>query len=303
MARPSKSLVGILTHLRDAAVAGLFLLAITPLILLPVDRAVALAGRVGRAALPWLPASRRIHDNLALVRADIEPARARALVADVGDNFMRTLAEYIRLPTLAAMPERRDVEGMDHLTTAVAHGRGAIIVSAHFGNWEMLRLAARDAGIEVGIIYRAFNNASFDWLAMLRIRSAGEPVLHKGRDGLRDMLAVLRRGGVMLVLLDQHMSRGEPLPFLGRPALTPTAIAALCRRSGATLITARATRRADGVSFAIRFEPPIAGGDPVAMTAEMNERIGHWVDQHPGQWFWLHRRWRGGAGETVDAAA
>lgn len=276
----------------DAAITGLLAIAILPLLVLPVDRALALAGAVGRRFLPLLPARRRIERNLALVWPNLGPERTRQLVAAVGDSFTRTLAEYIRLPTLAAMPARRRVEGLDHLKNAVAAGHGAVIVSAHFGNWEMIRLAARDAGVDVGIIYRAFNNRSFDRLAMLRIRAAGEPVLHKGRQGLRDMLALLRRGGVILVLMDQHMTRGAPLPFLGRPALTPTAIPAMCKRSGSVLLPARATRSEDGKTFDVCFEAPITAGDAKDMTAEVNRRIEAWVTHRPEQWFWLHRRWR-----------
>lgn len=292
MAPLSRRLSRTVRRVSDAAIAGLFVVTILPLLVLPVGRAVALAGMAGRFLLPLLPARRRAERNLALIWPDFGPKRTRRLIAAVGDNFGRTIAEYIRLPALAAMPERRRVEGLDNLKDAVAAGRGAVIASAHFGNWEMIRLAARDAGIEVGIIYRAFNNRSFDRLVMLRIRVAGEPVLHKGRQGLREMLALLREGGVILVLMDQHMTSGAPLPFLGRPALTATAIPAMCKRSGAVLLPASATRSDDGTTFDIRFEAPIAAADAKEMTAEVNRRIETWVVDRPAQWFWLHRRWR-----------
>jgi KDO2-lipid IV(A) lauroyltransferase len=294
MARPSLLENPWPRRLRDAAVTGLFVAVVAPFLLLPVDRVTRLAGAAGRAVLPLLPARRRIEGNLALVWPTRDKAADRALIAEVGETFARTIMEYIRLPTLAAMPERRRVSGADGLLAAVAAGRGVVIVSAHLGNWEMIRLAARDLGVEVGIIYRAFNNESFDRVAMLRIRAAGEPVLHKGREGQRGMLALLRRGGVLLVLMDQHGTGGLPAPFLGRPALTITAIPKLCLRSGAVLLPARALRDADGMHFDVRFEAPLTGDDPDEMTREINRRIERWVCERPGQWFWLHRRWRPG---------
>jgi KDO2-lipid IV(A) lauroyltransferase len=92
--------------------------------------------------------------------------------------------------------------------------------------------------------------------------------------------------------MDQHMTTGAPLPFLGRPALTATAIPAMCKRSGAVLLPASATRSDDGTRFDIRFEAPITAGDATEMTAAVNRRFEAWVADRPAQWFWLHRRWR-----------
>ena len=276
----------------DTVLAGLFVAVVSPLLLLPADRMIALFGRLGRWALPRVPSGRRVARNLARVRPGLAADAVRALQAEVGDNFGRVLAEYIRMPDLLRRPERRHVEGIEHLAAARDAGRGAVIASAHIGNWEQIRLAAAEAGIPVALIYRAFNNAAFDAVSRWRIHMAGEPVLHKGRAGMREMLAHLKRGGVILVLMDQHAGGGAMLPFLGHPAATATAIPALCLRTGAALVPARAIRQADGLSFRVSFEPPVPPDDAVAMTAAVNDRIGAWIGETPGQWFWLHRRWR-----------
>jgi KDO2-lipid IV(A) lauroyltransferase len=283
---------GALGKLRDATEGAAFFLAILPFLAIPADWMIRAFGGVGRTLLPRTPFARRIHANIDLVRPGWDAAAHGRIAAAVGDNFGRTLAEYIRMPSVAARPERRRAEGLEHLTQAMAAGRGAVLISAHFGNWEAARLVARDAGIEVGIIYRAFNNRWFDKLSMLRIRRAGEPVLHKGKTGSREMLKHLRRGGAMLVLIDQRASGQPLLPFLGRPARTPAAVAALCARTGAALIPVRARRDATGLGFDIRFEPPVETGEPEAMTTAVNDRISAWIEEDPGQWFWLHDRWR-----------
>jgi KDO2-lipid IV(A) lauroyltransferase len=284
----------------EAVSTALFLAAVAPWLLLPADWTIRAFGAVGGWVLPRIASGRRVARNLARVRPGTPPAAVRALQQAVGDHFGRVLAEYIRLDSLVHRPERRHVDGLEHLKAAVAAGRGVVIASAHIGHWEMIRLAAADHGIPVAIIYRAFNNRSFDHVSQWRIRVGGEPVLHKGRPGMRAMLAHLKAGGVILVLMDQHSSGGAMLPFLGHRAATATAIPALCQRSGAALLPARALRQPDGVSFDVIFEAPLAVEDPLAMTAAMNARISAWIDETPGQWFWLHRRWRSAADQSAD---
>jgi KDO2-lipid IV(A) lauroyltransferase len=95
-----------------------------------------------------------------------------------------------------------------------------------------------------------------------------------------------------MVLLDQRATGAPALPFMGRPAETASAVAALCARTGSALIPVSAQRDATGLGFDICFEPEIPKADAEGMTAAVNERIGAWVDAAPGQWFWLHNRWR-----------
>jgi KDO2-lipid IV(A) lauroyltransferase len=270
--------------------AALFVMALLPAVLLPYRAGVGLYGWLGRTLLPLTPFARRISDNLALVGAPWSP---RAVAAGVGDNFLRTLVEYGRLNDLTARPGLRRTQGVEHLRAAMAQGRGAVLVSAHYGNWEVIRLAARDAGIEVGIIYRAFNNPVFDRMAFYNAGRAGKPVMRKGRAGQRDMLRHLKGGGAILILLDQRLGDGVELDFLGAPTRTSVAVAALAQRLGAALIPAVARRRDDGLSFDVTFEPPVTAPTPEATMAAINARFGAWITAAPGQWFWLHRRWKG----------
>ncbi|MFN3615810.1 MAG: lysophospholipid acyltransferase family protein [Rubrimonas sp.] len=280
----------------DLALSVLMLAALAPALAAPYAAAVRTAGALGRFLLPRTPFAARIAENVALVRPDLQP---RAVAAAGGDNFGRQIVEFARMSDFAARPALRRATGLEHLRAAAAAGRGALIVSAHFGNWDAIRLAARDAGVEVGIIYRRFNNPVFDWLARTRIRRAGGPVLWKGLPGQKAMLRRLRQGGAILVLLDQRLGGGPTLPFLGRPAQTAGAVAAMALKSGVPLIPAVAVRAADGVSFDVTFEPPVQAPDADAAMRAIHDRYAAWIDAAPGQWFWLHRRWKG-VGENED---
>jgi KDO2-lipid IV(A) lauroyltransferase len=274
----------------DLLETAAFVASMLPALVLPYRAAVGFYGMVGRILLPLTPITRRISDNLAIVDM---PLDARRLAAQVGDNFMRTMIEYARMRSFANRSQLRRAHGVERLQAAVAHGRGVVLVSAHYGNWEAIRLAAREAGVEVGLIYRSFNNAFFDRLARGSTVMAGEPVMHKGKAGQREMLRLLRGGGAILILLDQRLGDGVDLDFLGRPARTTTAVAALAQRMGAPLMPAVARRREDGLSFDVTFEDPVAAKDPQAAMAAINARFGAWIADAPGQWFWLHRRWKG----------
>jgi KDO2-lipid IV(A) lauroyltransferase len=258
----------------------------------PTGRLIRGASWLGALAGRRLPmARRRIDANLALVRRDMS-ARARAdLAAEVGAGLFMTGVEYLRLDELAARPGIMEVEGAEHVAEALAAGRAIIFVTAHFGAWDFIRLAARALGAETAIIYRAFNNPAFDAFSQSRIAVAGEPVLHKGAGGSRRLLRHIARGGAALILVDQRQTASPLISFLGRDAETATAAADLALRFNAALIPARVRRIEAGARYDVRFEAPVAAGDPVAMMAEVNARISAWIDADPGQWFWLHRRW------------
>lgn len=259
---------------------------------LSTDRAVNLLGWLGRR-LPNFSAAKRIEKNIDLVRPDMPRAERDAVIRDVGDNFARVLIEYYRIDDLIARPERRKVSsGAEVVQAAIEGGKGAVFLTAHYGNWELCRLAARDIGLEVGIFYRAFNNKRFDEISFELIRKCGEPVLHKGRRGMTQLVRHIKSGGAIMVLIDQRNTGAPLIPFMGEPAETATALAELSARAGAPLIPTRARRLEDGLSFDVKFEDPIPPGDPVDMMAQMNLRIEGWIDEDPGQWFWLHRRWK-----------
>ncbi|MGG7566055.1 lysophospholipid acyltransferase family protein [Rhodovulum sp. DZ06] len=265
---------------------------------------ISLAGRIGRLIGRYVPAARkRVEANLKLVRPDLTAAERAEIAAEAGASMCMWGAEYMRLASLAADPSLRHVEGGEHVRAAREAGRPILFVTAHFGGWEFVRLAARDLGVETGILYRAFNNPDFDAHAQTLIKAAGEPVMHKGRQGSRALLRLIGKGGAAMILVDQRQTGAPLAPFLGRSAETSTAVAELAKRSGAALIPACAVRVQPGAEYHVRFEAPVEVGDPLAAMAEVNARIGAWVEGRPGQWFWMHRRWRLSAGVTAPEDA
>ncbi|MEM7641914.1 MAG: lysophospholipid acyltransferase family protein [Pseudomonadota bacterium] len=256
---------------------------------------------VRRAVIGWiagmlvrLPAiGGRATRNLALVWPHMPAPERRALTLAVGRNTGRTLAgvwcndamerEFAHL-TL-------DGPGLPVLRAAKAEGRGAILLSGHFGQWEVIRHALRREGMETGAIYRPNNNPHYNPLFRDGLRMAGEPIVPRGPAGLRDLMRHLQAGGFMAFLMDQHVYEGVPIPFLGVPARTSLAPADLALRFDIPLVPCFAPWEAGGLRLIV--ETPISPSDPETMMRDFNDRLSSWVTRYPSQWHWLHRRWKG----------
>ncbi len=259
---------------------------------LPTLWLTAFAAAIGGWLMMAVPSvRRRAMDNLELVWPDMPVRERRAIANGAAQQFSRLAAEYARLDkVIRDVP--LEVDGLDVLQAAQAAGKGAVLVTAHFGNWEAARLAAKRAGCETGIIYRAFNNRYLDRFTMDLIPRVGTPVLQKGQRGMRELVSHVARGGFVMILVDQRNSGAPFLDFLGHPAETVTAAADLAHRTGAALIPARAVRNVEAGRFDVTFEPAITGDDPLQKMQEVNNRISAWIREFPEQWFWFHRRWR-----------
>ncbi|MEM8698656.1 MAG: lysophospholipid acyltransferase family protein [Pseudomonadota bacterium] len=249
----------------------------------------ALAPFGGWLALRVPGFSRRAADNLNHVWPELPPERHREIIAGAGREMLALMVEYSRLDKMLD-EVAIEIDGETVLRHRPA-GKGAILVTAHFGNWEAARFGARQIGHECGIIYRAFNNRYLDRFTLGLIPKAGTPVLQKGT-GMRQLYAHIAKGGVAMILVDQRNSGAPFIDFLGEPAETVTAAAELSLRTGAPLIPCVAYRDRAAQRFRVHFEQPVTGVDAEEMMAEVNARIAGWIARAPEQWFWFHRRWR-----------
>jgi KDO2-lipid IV(A) lauroyltransferase len=175
---------------------------------------------------------------------------------------------------------------------------GSLLISAHFANWEILPIAARDYGLEGASIVRPTNNPFVNaWLERLRTRNGMPELISKGGDGLRRLYGLLREGKCVCMLVDQRASEGILVPFFGRGALTTPAPAALALRVGAVVVPFSAAR-VGGARFHVRVHPAIelpktgdSTRDLVEFTAAINAFVEARVRENPEQWLWIHRRW------------
>ena len=243
---------------------------------------------------PFAGYKRRAIDNLALVWPDV-PATQRLRIADrCLNNVGRTLIENY---SSREFPARMagialDGPGVAALEQAATEKRPVILATGHYGNYEAVRAALVARGYAVGGLYRNMRNPYFNAHYVRTMEALGGPVFPQGRQGTAGFVRHLKEGGQMVLLFDQHVRGAPALEFLGRPAHTATSAAALSLRYNALLIPFYGIRQADGLSFQAVLEAPIAPTTPEIMTQALNDSLARRIVDDPGQWFWVHRRWR-----------
>src|SRR5882724_522575 len=246
---------------------------------LPMPAALAVGRGLGTAAHALLATPRR------LVRATFRHA---------GQAF----AELSLFETILRRPDYVRLEGGEALDTALARGRGAIAVTGHVGNWELLAAWAAAIGYPITVVVRRVNDLRFHSLIVRFRAAAGVEVLV--RDDPRFVAAVgdaLRRNRVVAMLIDQDTrGAGVFVPFFGRPAHTPPGAALLALRARVPVVTAFIERRPEG-GHLVRVAPVPAelprGREGVReLTARLTAAIEAQIRRSPAEWVWWHERWR-----------
>ncbi|MEP6997269.1 MAG: 4'-phosphopantetheinyl transferase superfamily protein [Betaproteobacteria bacterium] len=276
--------------------------------------AVALA-LPARAEAPW--AGRLLYRLLPLRRRVILANLRRVFGAAVPEveivrlaqahyaHLWRLAGEFIRFRWLSA--DRKSalirVDNVDALAKALERGKGALILTGHFGNFEVATIAAlRHFPHMRGrfhFVRRTIRPRWLDALVTRRFRQGGFGVLGK-RGSLDAILGRLEGGDVIVFPFDQHAGPpdGIAVDFFGQPAGTFKSLAIMALATGAPVVPASSWREADG-SHVLRFEEalPLLECDNVneeiwRNTRAYNAMLEILVLRHPEQWYWVHRRWK-----------
>ncbi|MFO1106482.1 MAG: lysophospholipid acyltransferase family protein [Amaricoccus sp.] len=261
---------------------------------LPARARLAFAGWFARTAVAAVPSLRaRVEGNLRLIFPAMAEAERRAIRRLMAESFGRTMIEVMTRQDFQARADWTGPlgPGWEALKAAQAEGRGALLVSGHFGQWEAVRGALMAQGITAGALIRPVKNPFLNRDYLACVEAGGTPVVGRDSGGLREIVRHVRGGGVMAILADQYTKRGAEITFMGRPAPTGTFVAELARKYDLPMIPVYGTRAADGIHVTVEFEPPIPPGDPVAMTQAAADSLSARIRAHPEQYFWLHRRW------------
>ncbi|MBP7676789.1 MAG: lysophospholipid acyltransferase family protein [Thermoanaerobaculia bacterium] len=289
--------------LRDRVELGAYLLLRALFRALPLSLADALGRGLGRL-YRFVDRRRRrlVARNLALAFPEKPAAEREAISREVFAHFGAIAADLVRSEAapVEELLARVEVEGLEHARAAAASGRGVFFATPHLGNWEWANLVTGANGMPVTIVARPLDNPLLDVrLTALRERTGGHVVDKK--DAARTILRALRAGSVVGILGDQRARPPDAVlaPFFGRLAWTTTAIARLADRTGALILPVVCLRIGPG-RYRLTYSEPI---DPAALppeerevsrlTARVTELTESQVRAAPGQWLWLHDRWKG----------
>jgi len=199
---------------------------------------------------------------------------------------------------LVSLYKHITIVGLENYQAAYQRGRGILVVTAHIGNWELLPVVAKRAGIPISIVHRPLDFKPLDRF-FKDTRSRYGANLIPSRRALLKTVKALKKGEAVAILMDQNVDYydGVWVDFFGHPACTTKAMAVLARKTGAAVLPVFLYRQADGFRAVFgEILPPVITGDErkdiEAGTAQYTRSIEDGIRKAPDQWFWVHRRWK-----------
>lgn len=262
----------------------------------------------GRFIYRWLPYRRKvILENLRRVYGgNVTTAQITELAQAHYGHLFKLLKELISFRFLS---ERRKkamvrVQGVPELTEAFMAGKGVLILTGHFGNFEVSTVAGIEHFPQVkGRIHFLRRPIKPKWLSDLltrRFNQAGFGVVGR-RGSLEEIVDTLEKGDAIVFPFDQYARKPEGIEveFFGYGAGTYKSMAVLALSTGAPVMPAASWREPDG-THVLKFWPPLApisdsdvGAEIRKNTRAYNAALELAIVRHPEQWWWVHRRWKG----------
>lgn len=189
-------------------------------------------------------------------------------------------------------------EGREHFDRAFERGQGVIMVSGHYGNWEMMGALFAHVGYQVNAISREADDPIMNEMIDNVRRGRGDRLIQRSK-ALRPALQCLKRNEMLCILVDQNTAEGGIfVDFFGKPAATAPGAAYFAMKTGAAIVPAFCERQADG-SHLVRARAPIeytTTGDKDAdarhIMSLINAALEDQIRRCPSQWMWIHDRWK-----------
>lgn len=269
-----------------------------PMKALGPDRASNFGGWLLRRIGPRLSQHRTAIRNIAMAFPDWPEARVHETALAAWESAGRTAGELPHLPKIDPYDSQRvDVVGAERLDEIRSGQRGAVLVSGHFANWEVMAAVICRRPLDCLVTYRMLNNPHIDRRINALRQAYGIGVLAPKGLGTRELMRALQSGRAVALMNDQKFNTGLSLPFLGHDAMTQPGPARLAQKYNVPIVPV-STVRTGPARFRVTIHEPIeqaqtgnASDDLAATVRAINAFLEERVKEHPGQWFWQHRRW------------
>src|SRR5215218_5510435 len=242
-------------------------------------------------------------ENLALAFGDrYTDAQRDAIVRGVYRHFCMMLMEILHIPRKLHPTTWRDrirLVGHEKVIDRLLEGGPVIMLSGHYGNWEMAGYLFGVFGFPPNSVARALDNPYLDRFLKSFREGTGQKMIPK-TGGYDQMLQVLRSGGVLSFLADQDAGQnGLFVDFFGRPASTHKAIALLAIEHRAPVVVGYARRIGPGFRYEVGCDVVIdpeewtgTADDVRLLTQRYTAALEGVIRRAPEQYLWLHRRWK-----------
>jgi KDO2-lipid IV(A) lauroyltransferase len=265
--------------------------------LLGVERASGLGGWLLRTLGPLTGTQKTVMRNLRIAFPDMPAAEREALALAQWDQTGRTFAELAVMDHLTPEGGRVEVVGMERLHALRDSGRPAVLISGHLANFEVMAAVIMASGVPCQVTYRAANNPYVDALIRHSRERYGIRLFAPKGDGTRELMAGMKRGDSIALLVDQKYNQGPEVEFFGQPVNASPGAARLALKFD-TVMLPLSVVRLPGVRFRVTAHEPIVvnqsedkAADTLAGIQAANRFVEDRVKEHPVDWFWVHKRW------------
>ena len=271
--------------------------------LMPRRLSRALGIIVGRAVYLLHVRLRRVGmRNLALAFPEKSIRERKRILRAEFTSLGRQLAEVCQFPkyTSENVGEVVVYDGLENYERAYARGKGVLFLTAHFGGWEVSAFAHSLHGHWLHVVMRPMDNPYLDRMIQGYRTMHGNKTVAKD-DFVRGLLGAMKAGEVVGILMDTNMTppQGVFVDFFGIPACTASGLARIALRTDAAVVPGFTIWDEALGKYRLRFDPLLElvrtgdlEADIVANTQNFTQVIEKYVREYPGQWLWVHRRWK-----------
>ena len=216
-------------------------------------------------------------------------------------HFGQVFFDFLRYPNLSLEKLEKiiEIEGWENLEEAYSRGKGVLILTAHYGFWELMGVAQGFRGRPLFVIARKLDNPFLEkQLHHYRTRS-GNVVIYK-QNAVKEILRALRENKAAAVLIDQNISprQGVFVDFFGMPASTTPILSSIALKTGAPIVPAFSEPLPKGrwrFIYESALEISTNGNRNEAIqrvTQQCTAVIERYIRKRPEIWLWMHRRWK-----------
>ena len=237
---------------------------------------------------------KRVLKNLKLIYPKMSDLEKNNFLMKFSQNLGSTFSEFLFNEEYHKYQNIKFQKNSDitEILEAFKINRPVLIVSGHIGPWEAVRALLRRNGVETAAIYRKSKNVFYQPYHHKTIEAGGKPIFQVGRRGTSAMIKFLKKGGVVCMMIDQAVSEGKYIDFMGIPAKTSFAIANIAIKYNALIIPAYAIRKKENEPIQVIIEPSLKISDPFKIIEKLNKSLENIIKEYPSQWYWVHNRWK-----------
>ena len=270
-----------------------------PFKMMGVDRASNFGGWFFKKLGPLTSTHKTALKNLRMAFPEWSEEQVEATAMEAWECFGRTAGELPHLPKIDPYEENGRVEivGLENLDAIRDSDKGAVMISGHFANWEVMAATICNRVEDAYITYRALNNPHIDRKLNKVRHDYGTAVLTPKGIGTREVMKALKDNKAVGLMNDQKFNQGIAVPFFGIEAMTAPGPSRLAIKYDVPIVPFSTVRTGPGrfrVTIHDAIVPQKTGdleADIYATVEQINAFMEARVRETPGQWFWMHRRW------------